>query len=456
LLPVLLGAQFMVVIDETVVNVALPSIRMDLGLDTEQLSWIVNAYLLLFGGLLLLTGRLADLVGRRRMFLAGLALFTVASLVAGTAEREQVLIGARAVQGMGGAMLSPAALSILTSSYQDPVRRRRALGAWAATLGFGATLGVILGGMIVEFLSWHWIFWVNGPVGALLCLGCLLVVPGNDSTPARRALRGLDLPGAAMVTVAGLLLVYTVVRTDTRGWTGTSTLAGLGVVLFLVICLVIWQRVARQPLLPNDVIRRRAAFAYPIAALTASALFGMFFFVTLYMQLVMRWSPLSAGLGWAPHGVTVALASGLAVVLVPRIGARNLIVFGLLLAAGAQLLLARVPGDASYRDLLPALFLNGLGIGLCLVPATAVAVTGVRGHQLGAASGLINAAQQVGGAVGLAALVSVVSGQLARHPDPMRAFQSGFRLGAFLLVLAAGLALALPRTREPVNLDALA
>lgn len=468
ILAVVVGAQFMVVIDETVVNVALPSIRASLDLDNGQLAWVVNAYLLFFGGFLLLAGRLADLVGRRRLFLAGLTLFTIASLAAGYAGDESTLIFARAAQGLGGAMLSPAALSILTTTYRDPAPRRRALAAWAATLGLGATLGVLLGGVIVEYLSWHWIFWVNGPVGVLLFAACLLLVP--DHRPARLAAaltHRVDLPGAILITAAGLLLVYTVIRTDGRGWGSPATLAGLAGNGLIALASIAWAGHTPRPLIPGAVLRRRAAIAYPMAALTASALFGMFFFLTLHMQVVLGWSALRTGLAWAPHGATVALVSGVAVALVPRVGARALSAAGLLMAAVAQLLLTRITVDGSYRQLLPALLLNGAGLGLAMVPLMSVAVSGMRDEHQGIASGAVNAAQQLGGAVGLAALVSVVAGRVA---DGFRdaagggpaeqvlarasvdAFHTGFSVGAALLVVTAAMTVLLPRVRGRVDM----
>lgn len=461
ILAVVLGAQFMVIIDETVVNVALPSIQRDLHLDEGQLSWIVNAYLLLFGGFLLLAGRMADLFGRRRVFLAGLAVFTVASLVAGFADDHTLLIAMRAAQGFGGAMLSPAALSILTTTFRDPGARRAALAAWAGLLGLGATLGVLLGGVIVEYLDWPWIFWVNGPVGVLVLAACLVVIP--DAPPEHGG--GLDVPGAALVTGAGLLLVFTVIRTDDHGWSSAPTVTGLATVAALVVAFVLWQRLTPRPLVPGATVARRNAVAYPVAALAASALFAMFFFLTLYMQTVLGWSALRTGLAWAPQGAVLALMSGLAARLVPVVGARMLTSTGLLLAAGAQLLLLRITVTGSYpTQILPALLLNAVGLGLGLVPLAAVAVHGLADTHHGLASGLLTSAQQLGGAVGLAVLVSVVTTTfrnqlgdgIALPNASVTAFHTGFATAAGLMAVAAVLALFMPPLHEKVDMADLA
>ncbi len=458
---VVLGAQFMVIVDETVVNVALPSIQRDLTLTQAELTWVVNAYLLLFGGFLLLSGRLADLLGRRRVFLAGLVLFTAASLGAGFATDRLALIAMRAAQGLGGAMLSPAALSILTTTFRDPRGRRTALAAWAGLLGVGATLGVLLGGVIVEYLSWHWIFWVNGPVGVLVLVACLALVP---AMPAARSGR-VDAPGAVLVTAAGLLLVFTVIRADDEGWSSVRTVGGLAVVAVLVAGFVLWQRRAAEPLIPARTVARREAFAYPVAILTASALFAMFFFLTLYMQLIRGWTPLQAGLAWAPQGATLAAVSGLAVRLVPVLGSRVLTVGGLLLAAAGQLLLLRTTPDGGYpAQVLPALLLTGVGLGLALVPAAVLAVHGLADEHQGLASGLLSASQQLGGAVGMSVVVSVALGrfrdQVAQGVTApvasLSAFHTGYVVAAGFLVAAAAAAWLLPALHEQVDLTSLA
>jgi EmrB/QacA subfamily drug resistance transporter len=460
-LAVILGAQFMVIIDETVVNVALPSMQRDLHLDEGQLSWIVNAYLLLFGGFLLLAGRMADILGRRRVFLAGLTVFTTASLVAGFADGHALLVAMRAVQGLGGAMLSPAALSILTTTFRDPGPRRVALAGWAGLLGLGATLGVLLGGVIVEYLDWPWIFWVNGPVGVLVLVACLIVVP--DTPPDHGG--GLDVPGAALVTGAGLLLVFTVIRTDEHGWTSATTLGGLATVAALVTAFVLWQRRTPRPLIPAETVARRHAVAYPVAVLTASALFATFFFLTLYMQTVLGWSALKTGLAWAPQGAALALVSGLAARLVPVLGARILTASGLLVAAGAQLFLLRTTVTGSYpSQILPALLLNAFGLGLGLVPLAAVAVHGLADAHHGLASGLLTSSQQLGGAVGLSVLVSVVvttfhnrlGEGIAAPQASVTAFHTGFATSAGLMLAASVIAWFMPPLREKVDMTDLA
>lgn len=456
-----LGAQFMVIVDETVVNVALPSIQRDLGLDQAQLAWVVNAYLLLFGGFLLLSGRMADLFGRRRVFVSGLLVFTAASIVAGFADDRWLLIGMRAVQGFGGALLSPAALSILTTTFRDPRGRRLALAAWAGLLGLGATFGVLLGGVIVEYWSWHWVFWVNGPVGVLVLGACLLLVP--SAAPDHRG--SLDVPGAVLVTAAALLLVFSVLRADAVGWRAGRTVGGLVVAGLLAAAFALWQRRATHPLVPAVTVARRNAVVYPIAVLAASALFAMFFFLTLYMQLIQGWSAVQAGMAWAPQGATVAVTTGLAVQLVPVLGARTLTMAGLLIAAAAQVLLLRTALDGSYlTQVLPVLLLNAVGLGLALVPMAVVAVHGLGDEHQGLASGLLSASQQLGGAVGMAVLVSVALGTLrdrtsggaALPAASLDAFHTGHLAAAALLVVAATAAWLIPPLHDRVDMTSLA
>jgi EmrB/QacA subfamily drug resistance transporter len=451
----------MVIVDETVVNVALPSVQRDLGLSQAQLTWVVNAYLLFFGGFLMLSGRMADVFGRRRVFLGGLVVFTAASVVAGFADGRLLLIAMRALQGLGGAMLSPAALSILTTTFRAPRERRLALAAWAGLLGLGATVGVLLGGVIVEYLSWHWIFWVNGPVGVVVLVICLSLIPAT--VPQERG--GLDLPGAVLITAAGMLLVFTVVRVDEQGWGSRPTLLGLAGVALLGAGFGLRQRSAAQPLVPRYAVARRSAVAYPLAVLVASALFAMFFFLTLYMQVVQGWSALQTGMAWAPQGATVAVTSGLAVRLMPVLGARTLTTTGLLIAAAAQLLLLRTTLDGSYpAQVLPALVVNAVGLGLALVPLAVVAVHGLADRDQGIASGLLSASQQLGGAVGMAVLVSValstfhheVAGGTAVPAATLQAFHVGYLASTVLLVIAAAAALLLPPLHERVDLGALA
>jgi EmrB/QacA subfamily drug resistance transporter len=292
------GAQFMVVVDETVVNVALPSIAGDLRLDTGALSWVVNAYLLLFGGFLLVSGRLADLLGRRRLFLAGLVLFAVASAFCGLAGSSGQLTCARAAQGLGAALMSPTALSIVTTTFQDQAGRRRAVAVWGALLGMGATAGVLLGGVIVQFLTWRWIFFVNVPVAIAIGVGTLLAVPGTreDSTSK------VDVIGATLVTAASLLLVHTTIGVSSLGLTDPATLTGFAATAGLLVMFVIQQRRSTNPLVPRQVAASRTVrVADACVAAVSAAMFGGFFMITLWMQLVQGWGPLQSGLAWAPQ-----------------------------------------------------------------------------------------------------------------------------------------------------------
>jgi EmrB/QacA subfamily drug resistance transporter len=461
ILLLLCGAQFMIVIDETVVNVALPSIAADLHLDPSSLAWVVNAYLLLFGGFLLVAGRLGDLVGRRRVFLAGVLLFAGASAAAGFATTEAQLVGARGVQGLGAALMSPTALAIITTTFSDPAGRRRALAVWGALLGVGATAGVLLGGVIVDLWSWHWVFFVNVPVCVVVAAGVLRVVRGGGGATGVP----VDALGALLVTAGLLLLVHTVTATRDLGWWAPGTVLGLAGTAALLGAFAWHERRAPDPLVPLRVLRRRSlVLADVAAALAAAALFGLFFVVTLWMQVVQGWSPLQAGLAWAPQGVTVALASAVSARLMPRLGGRVLATVGFLLAALAQLMMLRLDVAGSYAgELLPALLLNGVGLGLLLVPVAVAAVHESPDVEQGLASGLLTTAQQVGGAVGLAALITFASSRfdesLASGSDTAHAavtsFHGVFLAAAVLLVIGAVVVQRLPALRREVDLATL-
>jgi EmrB/QacA subfamily drug resistance transporter len=455
-------AQFLVILDETVVNVALPSIGRDIPFaNASSLAWIVDAYMLLFGGFLILGGRGADLFGRRRVFLTGLGLFVLASLSAATTSEPGVMVASRGMQGLGAALMSPAALSILVTAFTDPDARRRALGIWGGLAGISGVTGVVLGGVLTDMVSWRWIFLINVPIGLVLAAVAMTCVPADD--PGRR--RGsLDSIGAALVCGGLLLLVYSVISTSHRSWGDPLTVGGLVTAAVLLGLFVLRESRTSQPLIRLGLFGNRAvAVANVMMILAAASLYAVFFFITLYMQLVHQWSPLRSGLSFVPIGISIAIFSGVAIQLMPRIGGRALLVTGLTLAAAGQVLLLRTTPDGGYvAELLPSLLLCGCGYGLSLVPLVSAAVSGLRADETGAGSGLINTAQQVGGALGVAVLATIATSRfesaLATSPAPeamVTAFHAAFHVGAGLTVAAALVALLLPALRTEVDLNAM-
>jgi EmrB/QacA subfamily drug resistance transporter len=458
-------AQFMLLIDDTIVNVALPSIGKDLGMAEANLSWVVNAYFLTFGGFLLLGGRAADLLGRRRMLIVALVAFVGASLVAGLSGSGELLVTARAVQGLAGAFLSPAALSILLSTFRGESERAKALGVWAALTGMGAVTGLLAGGVLVETLDWRWVFFVNVPIGLAAVAVVPRIVP-PDSRPDRRA--SPDWTGAILGTSGLLLLVYTVVETDRHSWDSPRTVGGLAMVGVLAALFGLRERSARQPLVPPALIgNRRVAIANCVTAVGAVGLFAMFFFLTLYMQNVQHWQPLRAGLSYLPFSLTIGVTSALVTRLIGRLSPRPLVVAGLLSAAtGLWLLRGLEQGDSYAGELMPILVLTAFGLGLVLVPILEAA-TGSAGEQdSGLASALVTTSQQVGSAVGIAVLVTIAThrtnDRLATGAAPEYAlvagFQAAFTVAALILVAAAVLAALIGRVPrvEPTQHDKLA
>ncbi|SEG42574.1 drug resistance transporter, EmrB/QacA subfamily [Actinacidiphila yanglinensis] len=445
-------AQFMVILDVTIVNVALPQMRDALGLSTNGLQWVVNAYTLTFAGFLMLGGRAADLWGRRRTFLAGLALFTACSLMGGLAQSGAWLVTARAAQGVGGAVLAPATLSLLTSRYTDPHERRRALGAWSVTSASGAAVGVLAGGVLTDLLDWRWVLFVNVPIGAAVA-ALMLLTPAD----ARRKGAGprLDVVGALTVTSGLAVLVYGIVGTNGHPWGSARTLATLGAgVVLLAVFAVTETRFATNPLVPFSVFRRRSlSVANAVTVTIGAANFGAYYFLSLYLQQVERNSPLRAGLDFLPIGLSAFAGALLGTRLVTRIGVRNQLVLGPGVAAAGLLWMATTlaPGQSYPAHLLVPLILFGGGIGLSFTPMAMGATHGVPPDQAGLASGLVNATRQVGGAVGLAVMATAATSLTTRHvrADGLpRALTDGYAL-AFLIAglgLAAGmlLALALP------------
>ncbi|MFE0592617.1 MFS transporter [Micromonospora echinospora] len=465
LLAITCGAQLLVIFDETVVNLALPSIRTDLEFSTSSLAWVVDAYMLLFGGFLLLGGRGADLFGRQRMFLVGLVVFVGASLAGGLAQSDTALIVARGVQGFGAALLSPAALSILVSAFTNADQRGKALGVWGGLSGIAGTTGVLLGGLITDTIGWRWVFFINVPVGAILLALALTGLRGGVDLDTATGPRRLDGFGAATITGGLLLLVYTMLNTSHREWSDPLTIGGLAGAVVLIAVFVWWEKRAPEPLLRLGILaNRQIAVANILTVLAASALYGTFFFLSLYMQVINGWSPIRAGLSWAPLGLTMAVFAGAAMQLTPKLGTRNLILAGLALVGVGQLLLLRSTVDGSYvSELLPTLILSGAGFGLALVPLVVAAVSGVAREESGIASGLMNTAQQVGGAVGLAVLVTVanerLSGRIADGPQNPSVLLDGlhaaFLVAAILTAVAVLATFVLPSTRAKVDMAAI-
>jgi EmrB/QacA subfamily drug resistance transporter len=439
-------AQFMVVLDVTIVNVALPQVQADLGLSTAGQQWVVNAYTLTFGGFLLVGGRAADVFGRRRVFVLGLAVFTVCSLLGGLAQSGGQIISARAAQGIGSAMLAPATLSLLTSTFTDGHERRSALGVWSATAAAGAAAGVLLGGVLTDVLSWRWVLLVNVPVGVALMAGATAALGG---TPALTQRRELDLAGAFTVTAGLATLIYGIVGTHTHAWGSARTLATFaGAAILLAAFVLIEARFAADPVIPLGFLRRRSiAAASTIGVIVGMAVFGTYFFVSLYLQRVAGHSPLEAGVMFLPVGLSTLLGALAAPRVVRRVDVRRTLVTALLVTSSGLFWLAHVDAGSSYAaSLLGPLAIIGVGFGLTFVPMTLAATAEIPPHQAGLASGLTNTSRQVGGAVGLAALVAV-----AGHDAPTTAaalsagYDRAFLVMAAGSVLAATAALRLPR-----------
>jgi EmrB/QacA subfamily drug resistance transporter len=449
--------QFVLVIDASIVNVALPSIGRALSFSRADLSWVVNAYTLTFGGFLLLGGRMADLLGRRRMFMTGLVLFSVASLVGGFAQSEAWLIAARAVQGLGGAIVSPAALSIITTTFADGEERNRALGVWGAVAGAGGAAGVLLGGILTSGLSWRWVLFVNVPIG----FACTFLAPRViRESRADVEDRTFDIPGAIAVTAGLALLVYALVDAVNVGWGSTATLAKIaGAVLLLIAVLAIELR-QRAPLMPFTIFRLRTLRgANAVALLIGMSLFSMFFFISLYMQDVLHYSALKTGLCYLPLSVGIIASAAGASVAVTRFGFKPILLSGLLLIAGGLFWFSRVraPGGSFTGDVLGPSVIAAFGLGLSFVPVTIAAVSGTDPHEAGLASGLVNTAQQVGGALGLAILATVANSrtkdvlQSGNHNVAValtKGFERAFLVGSGFALAGALLTIVMIASRD--------
>ncbi len=437
-LALLAAAQFVVVLDASIVNVALPSIGRDLDFAQDNLSWVVNAYTLFFGGFLLLGGRLADLLGRRRMFITGLIVFALASLAGGLAQSDLWLIVARAVQGLGAALLSPAALSIVTRTFAEGAERNKALGVWGGVAGSGGAAGVLLGGVLTDALSWEWVLFVNVPIGLIVAALAPMLVAESRNDAAHRS---FDLGGAFTVTAGLSILVYALVDAESAGWGSTQTIGLLALSVALLAAFLAIESQARSPLLPLSIFRLRTLSASnAVGLLIGMSLFSMFFFLSLYMQQVLGYDAMKAGLAYLPLALTIIVAAGVASQLVTRLGFKPVLMGGMLLVAVGLVWLSRVPADGRYTtDLLGPMVIAGAGLGFSFVPVTIGALAGTKPHEAGLASGIINTSQQVGGALGVALLSTVAFANVNEfRPDPV-ALTDGFG-NAFLV--GAGFAFA--------------
>jgi EmrB/QacA subfamily drug resistance transporter len=456
---VLCLGTLMIVLDSTIVNVALPSIRADLGFSETSLAWIVNAYLLTFGGFLLLAGRLGDLFGHRRLFLAGIALFTLASLACGLANSQGLLVAARAVQGLGGAVVSAVSLSLTMNLFTEPVERAKAMGIFGFVASGGGSIGVLLGGILTDALDWHWIFLVNIPIGIVVVLLSLRLLPAAHGESAGGR---LDVGGAVTVTASLMLAVYAIVNGNQQGWTSAQTLGMLAAaVAVLAVFLAIESRVA-SPLVPLGLFRlRNVATANGVGVLWAAAMFAWFFISALYLQLVLGYSPLKVGLSFLPANLIMGACSvAVSARLVMRFGIKRPLAVGLLVAATGLALFARAPVDGNYLvDVLPSMILLGFGAGIAFNPVLLAAMSDVGPEESGLASGVVNTAFMMGGALGLAVLASLAASRSdslrAGGEGPLAALNGGyhaaFLVGAVFAASAAIVGAVLLRVSNPAQ-----
>jgi EmrB/QacA subfamily drug resistance transporter len=443
--------QFLVVLDIAIVNVALPSIKSDLHFSEQNLQWVISAYALVFGGFLLLGGRTADLLGRRRIFFVGLILFSVGSLLCGLAWSEGSLIAFRAFQGLGAATISPAALSILTTTFAEGRERNIALGAWGAVGGVGAAAGVLLGGILTDLLNWSWIFFVNVPVGAaaLVFTPILLRESRDEST------KSFDAMGAILVTAGLVLLVLGITEGHTWGWASGRTIGVFAVSAVLLAAFLAWESRHHEPLMPLSIFRLRTLSAANIVGLIlGTAMFAMFLMLTLYMQQVLHFSPLKTGVAYLAVAGTAIVWANVTAQVVNRVGVKPALVFGMTMMTVGLLLFTRVPVGGSYAsDLLPGFLIIGLGIPFSFIPITIASLAGTKPEQAGLASGLINTSQQVGGALGIAVLSTIATSGLPAHRLPSaeqltHGFQNAFWAGSAFAALGILVSVVLVRRSD--------
>jgi EmrB/QacA subfamily drug resistance transporter len=458
-LALLCMAQFVVVLDASIVNVALPSIGEGLSFSQENLAWVVNAYVLTFGGFLLLGGRMADLLGRRRVFMAGLIVVAVASLAAGFAQNEGQLIAARAAQGLGAAIISPSALSIVTTMFTDGSERNKALGVWGAVAGSGGAAGVLLGGILTDGLGWEWVLWVNVPVALI----ALALTPGLiPESRSESQTRHFDALGAITVTAGLSVLVYALVDATEAGWGSTQTLGLIGLSAALIASFIVTELRSASPLMPFRIFRLRTLTgANVVGLLLGASLFSMFFFITLYLQQVLGYSAIEAGLAYLPLAVTIIVAAAVGGQLVTRFGFKPILATGMALITAGLLWFSQVSvGGGFTADVLGPSLLAAAGLGFGFVTSTIAAVSGVQERESGLASGLINTSQQIGGALGLAVLATIANsttddvmakagGDPSVLPNALtQGFQDAFLGGAVIAALGFVLTLVLIRNRD--------
>jgi len=453
-LAVLLAVQFMVVLDIAIVNVALPSIKVDLGFSQENLQWVISAYALVFGGFLLLGGRMADLLGRRRLFLAGLVVFGLGSLLCGLAWSDTALIGARAIQGLGAAVITPAALSILTTTFREGRERNIALGAWGAVGGFGAAAGVLLGGILTDALSWEWIFFVNVPVALI----ALIVSPFLLGESRDAAAKHFDALGAFLVTGGLTLVVLAITQAHSWGWGSLATIGTFVLSGLLLVGFVVWEQRIEDPLMRFSIFRVRTVLGANITGfILGTALFAMFLMLTLYMQQVLGYSPMKTGVAYLAVAGSAILWSAVAAQLVNRVGVKPVLVAGMIALTSGLVYFTQVSVHGSYlSDLLPGFLLVGVGLGFSFVPISIAALAGVGPAEAGLASGLFNTSQQIGGALGIAVLSTIatsrtsdaIAGGSALPSALIHGFTGAFVVGVGIAAVGVVAALTLIRRDE--------
>jgi EmrB/QacA subfamily drug resistance transporter len=452
--------QFMDVLDASILNIALPSIKTDLGFSQEGLQWVVNGYILTYGGFLLLGGRVADLLGRRRILVTGLIVFAGASLTGGLAHSESLLVAARFTQGLGAAMLSPAALSSLTTIFRSSRERNTALGAWAAVSGLGGAVGVLFGGLLTEGPGWRWVLWVNVPFAAIALVGAFLLLK-RESGKARLA--NFDALGAFLVTGGMLLLVFSLVKAPDVGWGAARTIGGLALAGAMLAAFVVNELRVSNPLVPMSILKvKGVAVADATQLVTAIGFLPMFFFLTLYMQTVLDYSPIQTGVAYLPLTAGFIVASGISSQLFARIGTKPVIVTGAVIAAGGLYWLSRIPVDGSYAaDILPGMLIASIGLGGVFVGATTGANAGVSQDKAGLAAGLLNTGTQLGGALGLAIFSALatertttsLSGGSTLANAATDGYQLALLVGAFFVLAAGAVALLAGNHREPAAVE---
>jgi EmrB/QacA subfamily drug resistance transporter len=449
-LVILCVGDLMIVVDTTVVNVALPSIRNDLGFSATSLAWVVNAYMLTFGGFLLLAGRLGDLFGHKRLFLFGTAAFTVASLVCGISTSKGMLIVARGVQGLGGAIVSAVAFSLIVVLFTEPAERAKAMGVFGFVMSGGGSLGVLAGGVLTDLAGWHWVFLINLPIGIIVTIAGLKLLPIMHTGAAKTR---LDAPGAIAITGAMVLAVYAIVNGNANGWTSAETLGLLGLAVVIAVAFVAWESRVASPLMPLGIFRHRnLSVANIVGMLWAASMFALFFLSALYLQLVLHYSPLQVGLAFLPGNIIMmAFSLGLSAKLVMRYGFRKPLAFGLGIAALALAWFARVPVHGHFLpDILPAMILIGIGGGLAFNPVLMAAMSDVEPQDAGLASGIANTAFMMGGALGLAVLASAASsrtGHVVNATTLTRGYHLAFWIGTAFAIGAAAIGGTFLRTR---------